>query len=115
MCDHTLVSPIPSEYNSISTGTASGIHILVTQDRKLVIWSSIWEGEALVVFVLVRIFVAAHCASVLVVAVALLHSGVDVVLGVACVAASFSALALADVRSRGKTWRKRDEHDGEGW
>lgn len=94
MCDHALVRATPSEDNTISTGTASGIHFLVAQDGKLVVRSSIWEGEALVVFVLVRIFIAAHCGPVLVVAVALLHGGGDVILGIACVAACFSTLAL---------------------
>lgn len=100
MCDHTLVRPIPSEDNTISTGAASSVHFFVTQDGKFIIWSSIWEGEALVVFVLMRILVAAHSGSVLIVAKALLHGGVDVILGVACIAASFSTLALVDVRSR---------------
>lgn len=114
VCDHALVRPISGEDDPIGSRTASSIHLLITQDGEFVIGSSVWEGEALVVFVLVRIFIVAHRGPVLVVAVALLHGRVDVILRVACIAASFSALALVDVRSRRGRCRKGDEHEGGG-
>lgn len=100
MCDHALVRPTPSEDDTISSGASSGIDLLITQDRKFIIGSTIWEGEALVVFVLVRIIIVAHRGPVLVVAVALLHRSVDVILGIACAAAGFCALALGVVSLR---------------
>ena len=100
MCDHALVRPIASEDDTIGSWTASSVYLLITQNGKFVVGSSIWEGEAFIVFVLVRIFIAAHCRPLFVVAVALLHGGVDVILGIACAAASLCALALGDVREK---------------
>ena len=100
MCNHALVRPIPNEDDTISSRTASIIRLLITQNGELVIGSSIREGEALVIFVLVRITIAANCGPVLVIAVALLDGGIDVNLRIACATAGFCALALGDVRFR---------------
>ena len=96
---HALVGPIPSEDDTISPRTSSSIDLLVTQNGEFVVGSSIWEGETLVIVVLVRICVVAHCRAILVVAVALLHRGVDVILRVACAAAGLCTLALRSVSS----------------
>ena len=100
MCDHALIRPTPSKNDTIRSRTASSINLLVTQDGKLVIGTIIWKGEAFVVVILVRVFVVAHSVPILVIAVALLHGGVDVILGIACAATCFCALALGDVRLR---------------
>ena len=104
MCDDALVRPTSREDDSISSGTASGVHLLVTQDGELIVRSVVWEGEAFVVVVLVRVVIVAHGGPVLIVAVTLLHGGVDVVLGVACAAAGFCALALGGVSCRDTIW-----------
>lgn len=80
MCDHTLVRPIPSKDDTISSRTAASINLFITQDGKFIIGSCIWEGEALVIFVLMRIIIAAHGGPVFVISIALLHSGVDIIL-----------------------------------
>ena len=100
MCDHSLVRPISSKDDTIRPRTASIIRLLITQDGKFVIGSRIREGEVLIVIVLVRILIAAYCGPVFVVAVALLHGGINVILGIASTAAGFCALALGDVRFR---------------
>ena len=101
MRDDALVRPISSEDDAVSSGTASSVNLLVTQNGKLVIRSTIWEAEAFVVVVLMRIFIVAHGGVVLIVAVTLLHGGIDVILGIARAAAGFCALTLDSVR-----WRK---------
>ena len=98
MGDHALVRTISGEDDTIGSWTASSVYLLITQDGEFVIGSSVRKGETLVVFVLVRIFIATDGGPLLVVAVALLHGGVDVVLGIACAAAGFCALALGRVR-----------------
>lgn len=112
MCNHALVRPIPSEDDTISSRTDSIIRLLITQNGKFIVRSSIREGEALVILVLVRITIAANRGPVLVVAVALLDGGINVILRIACATAGFCTLALGDVRFRWITWTKRDEHEG---
>ena len=120
MCDHALVRPTSSKDDTIGSRTASGINILVTQDGKFVVGTIIWKGEAFVVVILVRVFIVAHSGPILVIAVALLHGSVDIILGIACAATGFCALALGDVRSRelyeGRqtNTKKRVGEDGDG-
>ena len=78
MGNDPLISPISRENHPIRPRTTTRIHLLITQDRKLIIRPGIWEGETLVVFVLVWILVAADGLVVLVVIVALLDGGGDV-------------------------------------
>ena len=115
MSYHALVAAIPSEDDTISSRTSSSIDLLVSQDGEFVVRSGVWEGEALVIVVLVRIVVVTHGRARLVVAVALLHGGVDVVLRVACAAAGFCTLALRSVSLDGDTGTREAEHEAEGW
>ena len=98
MCYHALVGAIPGEDDTIRSRTSSSIDLLVTENGELVVGSRVWEAETLVIVVLVRILVVTHCRAILVVAIALLHRGVDVILRVACAAAGFCTLALRSVR-----------------
>lgn len=93
MGDHPLISPISRENHSIRPRTTSSIHLLITQDRKLIIRPCIWESETLIVFVLVWILVAADGLVVFIVIIALLDGGGDVGRRVAGCAAGFGTLA----------------------
>ena len=115
MCNYPLVRPISRENDTISSRTASSINILITQDGKFVIRSSIWKGEIFVVVILVRVFIAAYSGPILVITVALLYGGVNVILGITCTATGLCTLALGAVRLRLLIRTKRDEHEGEGW
>lgn len=57
--------------------------------------------------VLMRIFIAAHCSPILVVAVAFFHGGVDISLRVACGAAGFCALAQG--KRTGEDWHGKGQ------
>lgn len=84
MGDDSFVSSISSEDNPVSTRTPTRIDFVVIQDWELIVRARIRECETLVVFILVRILIAADCLALLVVAVALLYSSVDVGMGIAC-------------------------------
>ena len=100
MCNYALVRPTSSENDTISSWTASSVNFLITQDGEFIIWPSIWKGEAFVIMILVRVSIVAYSVPVLVITVALLHGGVNVILGIACAATSFCALTLGDIRLR---------------
>ena len=98
--NYALVRPTSSENDTISSWTASSIIIPIAQDGEFVVWPIVWEGEAFVVVILMRVFIVAYSLPILVIAVTLLHGGVNVVLGIACAATSFCALALGEVSLR---------------
>ena len=100
MSDYALVRPASSKNDTISSWTASSINIPIAQDGEFVIWPIVWKGEVFVIVILVRVFIAAYGCPIVVIAVALLHGGINVILGIACAATSFCALALDDVRLR---------------
>lgn len=78
-----LMCSIPSKNNPISSRTSTVIHFLITQGRELIIRTYVRDSEALLIFVLVRVLVAAYRGAICEVVVALLDGGVDVGLGVA--------------------------------
>ena len=115
VCYYALIRPTSSENDTISSRAASSINIPIAEDREFVIWPIIWKGEAFVIVILVRISIAAYGGPFLVIFVPLLQGGVNVILGIACAATSFCALALGDVRTRATNMTRRDEHEGQGW
>ena len=84
MCDYALIRPASGEDDPIGTGTAPSIRLVGVQDWEFVVRSRIRKGETLVVFVLMGILITTHGLPILVVAVPLLYSCVDVGLVVAC-------------------------------
>jgi len=117
MRNNPLIRPIPSENHAISARTSTRIHLLVAQNMELVVWPHVWEAEALIVFILVRVSATAGCLANLIVAIALLDRGVDIGLGVAGRAAGFGALTLADVKDWGLEWyqERENERGGAKW
>ena len=103
---HPFVRPVPREYHSISSWTASSVDLVVVENREFVVRARVWESEALIVVILMGIFVAAHGFTILVVAVALLYSGINVGLVVACGTTGLDTLALKEV-SR-KKWSREE-------
>ena len=84
MCNNTFIRPIPSEDHTIRPRTTTSIRLKAAQDWELVVRPRIREADTLVIFVLVWVLAGTDCLVVGVVVVALLDSGVDVGLVVAC-------------------------------
>ena len=78
MGDHPLITAISRKNYPIRPRTAPSVHLLITQDRKLIIRPGIWKCEPLIVFVLVWVLVATDGLVVFIVVVALLDGGRDV-------------------------------------
>lgn len=83
MRDDTLVCPIPSKNHPISAWATTSVDLLIAQDGEFVVRCRVWEGKPFVIFILVGVAVTTNGCAVFVVAVTLLHSSVDVGLGIA--------------------------------
>ena len=110
MGNHPLVSPISRKNHPIRPRATPRVHLLITQDRKLIIRPCIWECETLIVFVLVWVLVAADGLVVFIVIVSLLDGGGDVGLRVAGCTAGFGTLAGVDEGgAEGERWQREGE------
>ena len=89
MGDQTLILSALGEDDSVWAGAASRVGFVAAQDGEFLVWARVWEGEALVVVVLMR--VAVRVVTGLVVRVPLVEGLVDVGLVVAGGSACFHA------------------------
>lgn len=110
MGNHTRQLAAIVEHNTVRTGAATIVHVVVGQDGEFIVRPGDGEVEILVVVVLVRI--VAGLAAGLVQGVALLDGGVDVAGSVADGAAGGCALA-GDQDGGGRDIEEEEGGEGE--
>ena len=95
MGNYTLVpASAIREDDSIRAGTSPRVNLVATKNRKLLVRFRIWEREAFVIIVGMRVLVRADGLAFLEIRAALRNGFVDVGLVIASASACINALAL---------------------